>query len=132
MNSASEDIKDIMGQSFMGLPYVFGTNLFIGMMPDKPDLCVSLYDTGGYDPDVSNEYFNPTIQIMLRGGVGHYKATYEGLQEIRNFLHRIHNEIYNSTRYLLITGQGDILYIGVDDRNRPIFSTNFRIQRTES
>ena len=130
MNQTTEDIKDMLESSAYGVDgLAFGTNVFIGTMPDTPDLCVGLYDTGGYPPDEaqSGTYY-PTLQIRVRGGA--YRAAYLVAQSIRNSLHQITNETYNSTRYIYIFASGDVLYIGKDDKDRPLFSINFRVAKT--
>ena len=132
MNPTTEDIKDMLEDSSVGVgSLVFATNLFIGTMPELPDLCVGLYDTGGLGGDEAQSgTWYPTFQVRVRGAVGGYQAGYELAQSIRDALHQLTNQTFNGTRYIYIFASGDILYIGKDDKDRPLFSINFRTAKT--
>jgi len=128
MNPPSEDIKDIITQS--GGAGTFGANVFIRNEPSRPDDCVTIYDTGGFPADLATDLYLPTVQIRVRGRVGGYKTAWEKAKLIKDILHGIHNEVWNATRYLLISAMGDILNIGKDDRGRPVFTLNLSTMRT--
>ena len=129
MNPSSEDIKDILESSAVGVG-TFATDLFIGKEPDSPNACVTIYDTGGAEPEAGYVYDYPTIQIRIRGEVGGYRNAYLKAKEVRDALHGRINEIWSSTRYIGIWAMSDILFLGIDDKQRPIFTVNFRIHRT--
>lgn len=128
MKSPSEDVKDMITQS--GGVGEFAVNVFISEEPPQPDLCVTIYDTGGYPADLAVDIYNPTIQVRVRGAVGGYQAAYQKALAVLTILHGIHNETWNSTRYILIQAMSDILNIGTDDKGRPLLTINFRIMRT--
>lgn len=130
MNAPSVDIKDILEQT-SSLALVFGTDLFVSEMPDTPDECVVVYDSGGDDSDPHITYERPTIQIRVRGNKGAYTDTYDIVNNIKTILHGLTGEILNSARYIGIWIVGDILSLGQDDNKRPIFSINFRLHRTD-
>jgi len=127
MNSPSEDVKDILED---GLSLVFGTDLFRTFEPEKPDLCVTIYDTGGYDPQSNYVYEYPTITIRCRGNKFGYDEAYAILKDIQGALHDRHGETWNGTKYVGIWAVGDINPLGYDDSNRPLLSLNFRMHRT--
>lgn len=129
MNLTSEDVRDMLLSSGAALDLVFGTSLHIGSMPDSPNACVSIYDTSGGDPDGNRAYFRPHIQVRVRGAVGGYRAAGMLARTIQEYLKQRHNETWNSTTYVGIWGMGDILFVGNDEKNRPIFTANFRLQR---
>ena len=131
MNAPSEDIKDIL-EGMSALALIFATDLFISEMPDEPDQCVCIYDTGGEPAEVNYIYEKPTIQIRVRGAKGAYLATHELAQSIRDTLNGLNNETWNGARYVGIWAMGDVLFINYDDNHRPIFTINFRIHRTEA
>lgn len=127
MNPTSEDIKDLLEDSSGVAGLVFGTNLFVGTMPTTPDSCVGLYDTGGPPPDeMISGLFYPTFQVRVRGAVGGYKTAYELAQSIRDNLHQRTGEAINGVTYVHIFATTDVLYIGKDENDRPLFSVNFR------
>lgn len=128
MTSPAQDIRVLIdGDSSLGL--VFGTDLFVGDMPESPDACVALFDTGGSSPD-PNKYFRADVQVLVRGTVGSYSETYAVTETILLLLHEYYGTPSGSTYYYsVVWASGVPFYIGVDESNRPLFSLNFRIQR---
>jgi hypothetical protein len=139
MNSVAEDIKDLLTESSMaGIHGTFATDLFVGLEPDSPDLCTTIFDTGGFDPDAymgdsDYDYERPTIQVLVRGAPGGYQAAYSRIKAISDELKNKTNKTINSTKYMTIWQMGDIFFIGYDEaKNRPSFTVNFRIHRTST
>jgi len=127
-NPSSIDVKDMLVNSGSGLGLVFGTNLFIASMPDSPNTCSVLVDTGGREQGQFG-YEYPTLQILHRNT--NYQIGYNLLRDIKYYLHHArNNETWNGTRYIDISTRSDILYLGQDDKNRYQFSLNFQIQRS--
>ena len=58
-----------------------GQNLFYSFLPDSPDTCVSVFDTGGWskDPDLPRK--DVTFQFRIRG------TTYDEAQALAKKLH---------------------------------------------
>jgi hypothetical protein len=130
MKPMSEDVKDILTESAAGaLGLVFGTNLFIGTEPPEPDAAVTLYDTGGHDPDIQNDLYQPTLQVKGRGG--NYLAAYATMRAVMAYLTAERNITVGGTRYLAFWPVGDINALGRDEKNRALFTLNFRTMRTE-
>ena len=129
MNPPSQDIKDYLeAQSSLGL--TFATDLFVSEMPTIPDLCVTVYDSGGYDPQANYTYERPTIQVRVRGDRGGYIAAHSLTQSVRDVLHATAGGAINGTTYVGIWQEGDIMPLGYDTNHRPELSMNFRIHRT--
>jgi hypothetical protein len=126
MNPATEDIKDLLVAQSLG---TFQVDLFIGELPSSPDASIAVIPGTGQNPGLWYEWERPGIQIMVRAAAGGYTSANTSIDNIKNYLHGLRTTI-NSTRYALINQQGDILYLGKDESNRPVFSANFRIQRT--
>lgn len=126
MNSASEDIKDII---VAGSLAVFGTDLFIGMMPETTSICISIFDIPGLSPDLYTQWERPAIQLQTRGVAGGYKSAYAKIKTIADYLHG-RQETRNGVIYKLIRQEGSINHVTTDEKNRPIFTTNFQIQRS--
>lgn len=132
-NPPSKDIVEILEQSSTGIGYSFGTNIFIGILPKSPDKCISVYDTGGNSPAPNYEYYYPTVQVIVRGargGSAAYKDAWDIMELIKQALHGLHSETWNGAIYTQILAISDILRLGPDDNNRPLFSLNFSVQRT--
>ncbi len=132
MNPPSQDIKDFLLESSTGLSMVFATDLFIAKMPETPDECVCIYDSGGASPMADYEYDYPTVQIRIRGGRFEYQTGWALAKDIRDVLHGKVNDTINSTRYIQIVSSGDIIFIAWDELERPIFSVNFEIHRAST
>jgi len=130
MNPPSEDVKDMVTES-NGIG-TFGTDVFIAHSPPSPNECVTIYDTGGYNPDLATDIENPTVEFLVRGKVGGYKDAWSKADTIKSLLHGVHGSIVNGTRYILIRAVSDILFLGLDEKNRPELSINFSMMRTPS
>jgi hypothetical protein len=53
-----------------------GTDLFYSFLPDAPDNCIAIFDTGGLAKDPDFPRTDPTFQIMFRG------ADYDSVQAL--------------------------------------------------
>lgn len=126
MNAVTEDIKDLLVAQSLG---TFQTDLFIGDFPDTPNACTLILLGVGLNPGLWQEWEQPGVQIMVRGEANGYTTANSSMTDIRDYLHGLQTTI-NGARYALISQLGDILYLGKDESNRPIFSANFRTQRT--
>jgi len=136
MNPPSVDIKDILVADIflpfqIGLDMVLGTTLFLDQEPAKPNKCVTIYDTGGFDRIPNVEYEQPTVQIRTRAAQGDFLIAYKLAKGISDLLHELTNETLDDSRIIAIWQMGDILRAGsLDDSDRPAFTANFRIHRT--
>lgn len=128
MNSPAVDIATILETYSIG---TIGDDIHISALPDKPDACISVYDTGGFAPQSSYKYDYPTVQVRIRGTIGGYVTGYSKAESIKNLLHDLHGQSWGVSWYIGVWAMSDILFLGHDDKNRPEFSVNFRIHRTE-
>jgi len=126
MNAPSQDIKDILVADGIG---TFGTDLFVSKQPSTPDAVVTVYDTGGFAPEGMTADHYPTVQMLIRGDQNSYRTTYTKAESVRDSLHRLHDETWNSTKYIAIWAMSDIIFVGYDENERPEFSINFRMHR---
>lgn len=131
MNAPSEDVKDILiGISALALEYA--VNLFISEMPDTPDECVCIYDTGGAPATPHISYERSTFQVRVRGNRGAYQDAYDLAQAIKIELNGINNVTIATTRYIGIWSAMDIIFVAYDEKHRPLLSINFRAHRTDA
>jgi len=134
MNPPSKDIVEILEQSSTGIGYTFGTNMYVGEMPDSPDACIAVYDTGGGQPAPNYTYDYPSIQVLVRGGragTTTYKDTWDIAKLVMDALHGLNEETWNGARYIQIIANSDIIAVGKDESKRPLFSIHFNIHRTD-
>lgn len=130
MNSPEKDISSYLGTvSSLGLEE--GSNLGYAMEPETPNSFATIFNSGGEDSEVNYNYERPTIQVRVRGEVGgEYDTSYDLIKGISDELHGLVNETINSTRYVGVWKQGDILPLERDRNDRWIFVCNFKIHRT--
>ena len=131
MNSPARDLVDYLdADSSLGL--TLGTDLFALDRPDSPDLVVSLHDTGGGTPDGSTDYRldRTFVQITVRGERGDLHTAWQLAYDVRDSLRAIARETINGTVYIGLPVFGDVAYIGRDQKDRPLYSANFRVLRT--
>jgi len=140
MNPPSEDIKDILISSAVGVADGFavssGWAVHVSTIPDDtntPDTCIGIFDSPGLDPDDSfdGSIDQPSVQIRVRGAVFGYKAAWTKAKAIASALHQRVNETWNGTKYVQIMQKGDVMFVAYDEKNRPLLSLNFDIKRSE-
>lgn len=102
-------------------------SIFIGQLPDKPDALILVNVVGGLDPEARLLLNYPSVHVTVRGFRSGYMAAsdmaYNGV--VKTLLGMsptmLGNDMYRSCVQI-----GDVAYLGQDDNNRPLFSTNFR------
>lgn len=133
MNPVSLDIATYLQDQSIG---TIGTDIFVGYMPDTTDITsnvVSVYDTGGDNPHWDETTFierRPTFQVACRNN--QYLTGHNEIETIRNTLNNLSDYDAVDSRYIVVHVQGDILYAGVDDKSRHLFTCNFNTIRTSS
>src|SRR5438105_3032502 len=123
----ADELGQYLGSGPAGLALTLGTNLFVGRLPDQPDNCVAVYETGGTmplmvigTPDVKID--RPGFQVRVRD-----ESYTTGEQTITKCFKALQG-VYNTT---LISGGGiwKLLYathspmsIGRDAKQRHEFT----------
>lgn len=111
-----------------------GTALFAGMMLDKPDAAVCVYETGGTMPYRAMRGApgltvaeRPRIQVVARGAVLDYKTPRLKLNDIFKLLDGLGDRSINGTRYLWVAAVQSPFPMGKDENSRPLIAVNFEI-----
>ena len=95
----------------------------IGGSTKAQQICVT--PTGGWDQEQSEALTYPTFQVRVRGassGSTGLEAKAEAMVSALNLCGR---KTFGSYVYLDINQQGDLLYLGRDEAQRPIYAANF-------
>jgi hypothetical protein len=129
MNSPAVDIQSYLA-SLSGLGLTIGDNLHSSDMPDSPDFCVSVYDTGGEFGDPRYNFDIVRIQIRFRGDPGDYRSIYDLALSIQRTLDGASSLQIGGTKYIAIYLMTAFQFIGYDSKKRPLATMNFRINRT--
>ena len=104
-------------------------NIFLGDLPDTPDNCIALYQSGGQDAvhslgaGVDETHETPTFQVRIRNTS--YATANTQAESVKDILDGLVNQTINSNLYISIFMQGDINSLGRDDRNRINLTVNF-------
>ena len=120
LNAASISTQDL----------TLGTNLFLGRLPDSPDTCVGLIQTGGLAPtDTYGTSYPPLetqgLQTLVRAAS---YATGEALAvDIFKSLLSVENETLTSTLYLKIEANQSPFALERDEKERVVLSCNFNV-----
>lgn len=104
-----------------------GTNLFIGIMPNSPDVCVSLYEYAGSPPlevmrDNDATLERPSVQVLARASRNDYPTARDLISDVRDSLTSITDETIGNVRFLRVNQNSSINAVGTDDNDRPLFT----------
>jgi hypothetical protein len=90
---------------------------------------VTVYDTGGAAPTGKDgpQLRYPTIQVRVRSD--DYVSGWEKADEIQRALFDTTSETTQGGINVQWVAQGDVNYIGRDDKDRPLFTSNYRMTR---
>jgi hypothetical protein len=103
------------------------SNKFIGDMPDVPDNSICIYETGGYDSEIQlNKSIveRPTFQVRVRNTS--YVNASAKCDSIKLALNAITNITINSNQYIDVFLVGGNNCLGKDEKNRWIYTMNFK------
>lgn len=106
------------------------TNLFYGKLPETfpttAPVAVVLHSGGLTPTDTSTtKNGNHTFQVFVVGAPGAYDAANDFILTLADGLTDQVSFATGGTKYLLLGQQGDVIPLGYDENNRPLFSANF-------
>jgi len=128
MATILESIGDYLVTNSQG---TLGTNLFLGTLPESPDVCVAVYENSGTPPSftmgtggVVIDY--PMLQVICRAGREDYPTARDKADSIRNLLASVLESTISGVHIMRIEPMGSVNPLGVDPKYRPLVSVNFR------
>jgi hypothetical protein len=108
-----------------------GTNLFLATLPESPDACTAIYENSGTPPafmmgdgGIAIDY--PMLQIISRATKEDYPTARDKIEVIRNLLASITDVTISGVHVLRIEPMGSVNPLGIDSKQRPLLSVNFR------
>lgn len=124
MATPAEHLKNILVTAGLG---TFGTNLFVSKMPDLPDLCITLYDSGGETPNPAWLLDFPSVQAMVRGEENGYQTLYQKVKDVVDALLGYPSTDVSDGRLVSVRMNGGPAFLGYDEKKRPQFSINWTL-----
>lgn len=126
------DVKDILVGKNVG---TFGTQLgtssgwgiFIGSEPDKPDDCITLYDTPGDPPNPKWLLDYPRFLARVRSH--DYEQGFAKAEELKDVLLGLPSQDIGTIRYDGIWVVTDTQFLQADEQGRCIFISTWRAIR---
>jgi len=104
-----------------------GWTIEIGALPDSPNKLITINDTGGTIPNPKWLLDYPSVQIMVRGEINGYLATFREAKAVKDLLLGVTSQNLNGDRWVSVLMNGDMAFIGRDESERPLFSMNFSL-----
>ena len=102
--------------------------IYIGEMPDSPDLCICLYARPGRAKEMRLSLEYPELHVETRAAT--YSAAQTKAEAIDAALHGQHDVALSGHQYIMIRALGVPAFLERDGRNRTIFYQNFTILRS--
>lgn len=108
-----------------------GANLFIGILPESPDVCVGLYEYAGSPPlevliDNDATLERPSIQVIVRASRNDYPTARTLIKDVRDTLTAITDETISGVRFLRVNQISAINAVGTDENDRPEFTLSLQ------
>lgn len=100
-----------------------GTDLFKSYMPTDPVTNVTIYETGGPQPNKELPIKKPTFQVTVRSAS--YSTGRARLAAVRALFQGINSTTIGSTFFFYIEAISEGGHLGRDDNGADLFSINF-------
>ena len=128
MAGAAVIIKDVLVGAGVGtFAATTGWGIYIAREPPAPDTTITIYNTGGADPNPAWLLDFPTVQVRVRGARLGYQAAFAKVVEVKDFLLGRASGLVGTDQLDAVNQSSDILDLGFDDSNRPVIVVNFRL-----
>lgn len=99
------------------------TDIFIGFMPETPDACIAVLDTGGTEPNRYVPTKSPTFQVFIRDE--NYDDGKTVLDSVRGLHGKFGELVSGEDHFLRLHAISEGGHVGRDEQGRDLFSINF-------
>lgn len=100
-------------------------------LPPSPNRAVAVQLTGGFAPEGKADIRRPTFQVLVRGSSADDATLEAKAESVVTALHRQSTAITGWT-WVDLQLQGDVLFLGWDENQRPLYSVNFAATRSRT
>lgn len=122
-----------------------GTDLFLGVMEDQPDICTALYESGGQAPiramrgTPGQVVQRPRLQVVCRATQLNYLTARDQAGAIYRLLDGLGDTVMSTstgssggTRYLFIAAVAEPFLMGRDLTSRVLVAANYDVVKDPS
>jgi len=133
VSSRAMDIKDLLVTADVGrfniteLEDQSDWSINVSKRPDKPDRCITLYDSGGRPPNPAWLVDYPTVQAIIRGSENDYTELTDKVLEVKDALLGLDSQTINGNIWVSVSMLSEAAFLGYDENRRPSFSLNFQL-----
>lgn len=131
VSSPAVQAKDVLVAKSIGVfPGSVSTpwSIVISRRTEAPDAQIVVFDSPGSSSNNRWLLDEPHISIMVRGDKDQYSAAYAKMREVKDALLGIEPFTHaDGDRWDGCLAVGDIMPLGYDEQNRPLFSMEFRL-----
>ncbi|KUP22411.1 hypothetical protein AWJ19_27735 [Paenibacillus sp. DMB5] len=111
-------------------------NFISADLPEAKLPCLFVMDSGGGPPHNYVPTERPTYQIIVKGKSyktlpANMAATEALAKQLKKLLHRKPNYLVGSTHVFASTATMEPIYLGLDTKDHPMYSTNFEFYTKE-
>jgi hypothetical protein len=134
MATVAEEIADKLATLGLG---TVGTDIFIGVIPERPDAVTAVFETGGEPPEFGFgtpglKYETPSVQIICRGARGDYATPRARIQLAYLGLPQVQGTTLGSTYYHMIKPIQTPFELRRDDDARVLMVVNVKCEKEMS
>lgn len=101
--------------------------IFIGKLPSSPKAAIGIVTTGGTPPNPQYLLDYPSVQVMVRGNPNGYVAGRAKAQAVKDAILGLPSQEVNGDLWVQFNMIGDVVTVGFDENNCPLFSVNFAL-----
>ncbi len=99
----------------------------VGLLTEDQDALVAIFDSGGQNASPKFLLDFPRIACCVRGNARAYSDAYNKVRAVKDVLLGLEPQTLSGDRWCGVTGVGDIMFLKYDEKDRPLFTVNFRI-----
>jgi hypothetical protein len=115
-----------------GLPGSTQTyTIYYRELTETPDKQIAIVPTGGSQQEHAEAVERPSFQVLVRGAANSSTDLEAKVNDVVDALNLWDGTI-SGRRYIDIQRSGDILYLGRDENQRPMYSVNFGTVRSRT
>lgn len=116
---------------------VLGTDLFIGKLPNDPDACGVVYETGGLAPEMGFgaagvKHETPAIQVVFRGAPGDYAGPRAKAESAYRALAAVEAQALSGTFFHFVHPQQSPFLLNRDQAERVLLAFNALCEKEPS